>query len=189
MTVGKGKKAKSAPAKSAPWKGPSGLADDIGYYGLWICDEAQKRIGHLYPTAITADGQEKTVAAWLWARTVPCQNPACGMPMPLMKAFQLSKKVNSKFWTKPLIDRESKTISFVIQSNEIGVPSEPTVGESSVTCISCGSPSEFDYVRDQAQAGKMGHQMISIVTENKPGKSFVSPNDEHIRIAAKADPQ
>lgn len=55
------------------------------YYGQWMRDEAEKRIGHLYPkvavtAAMVADpsnprpdlmpyvGRSLTVIAWLWAR-------------------------------------------------------------------------------------------------------------------------
>ena len=31
------------------WKGAEGLAEDVRYYGQWMRDEAEKRIGHLYP--------------------------------------------------------------------------------------------------------------------------------------------
>ena len=31
------------------WKGAQGLAEDVRYYGKWMRDEAEKRIGHLYP--------------------------------------------------------------------------------------------------------------------------------------------
>src|SRR5262249_39781334 len=31
------------------WKAAEGLAEDIRYYGKWMRDEAQSRIGHLYP--------------------------------------------------------------------------------------------------------------------------------------------
>jgi putative DNA methylase len=31
------------------WHGAQGLAEDVRYYGKWMRDEAQKRIGHLYP--------------------------------------------------------------------------------------------------------------------------------------------
>lgn len=31
------------------WHGAQGLADDIRYYGKWMRDEAERRIGHLYP--------------------------------------------------------------------------------------------------------------------------------------------
>ena len=31
------------------WPGAQGLAEDVRYYGQWMRDEAEKRIGHLYP--------------------------------------------------------------------------------------------------------------------------------------------
>src|ERR1700681_34741 len=31
------------------WRGANGLAEDVRYYGQWMRDEAEKRIGHLYP--------------------------------------------------------------------------------------------------------------------------------------------
>ena len=31
------------------WRGAEGLAEDVRHYGLWMRDEAQKRIGNLYP--------------------------------------------------------------------------------------------------------------------------------------------
>ena len=63
------------------WSGARGLAEDVRYYGAWMRDEAQKRIGHLYPKVTLPreyGGGEATVIAWLWARTVTCPNPACG---------------------------------------------------------------------------------------------------------------
>jgi len=60
------------------WRGAAGLADDVRYYGQWMRDEAEKRIGHLYPkVTITKEmaaerpdlkplvGEELTVIAWL----------------------------------------------------------------------------------------------------------------------------
>ncbi|XXG29168.1 MAG: DUF1156 domain-containing protein [Ferrovum myxofaciens] len=71
------------------WSGAHGLAEDVRRYGAWMRTEAEKRIGHLYPKIkITADmaaerpdlkplvGQQLTVIAWLWARTVKSPNPA-----------------------------------------------------------------------------------------------------------------
>ncbi|MBK7919038.1 MAG: DUF1156 domain-containing protein [Chloroflexi bacterium] len=69
------------------WKGASGLAADVRYYGEWMRDKAWERIGHLYPEC-----NGETVIAWLWARTVKCPNPACGAQMPLVRSFDLSKK-------------------------------------------------------------------------------------------------
>ena len=37
-------------------RGAQGLAEDVRYYGQWMRDEAEKRIGHLYPKIeITAE--------------------------------------------------------------------------------------------------------------------------------------
>ena len=69
-------------------------------------DEAEKRIGHLYPKVeVTAEmaaerpdlkryvGRKLTVIAWLWARTVRSPNPAfAGVEVPLASTFILSKK-------------------------------------------------------------------------------------------------
>lgn len=74
------------------WKGAEGLAADVRAYGAWMRDEAERRIGHLYPKATLPDGSKATVIAWIWARTVTCPNPACAVEMPLAKSWWLSKK-------------------------------------------------------------------------------------------------
>jgi putative DNA methylase len=69
-------------------------------------EEAQKRIGHLYPPVeITAEmakdrpdlnvlvGHKLTVIAWLWARTVKSPNPAFShVDVPLASTFILSNE-------------------------------------------------------------------------------------------------
>src|SRR5438552_8630041 len=88
------------------WKGAQGLAEDVRYYGQWMRDEAEKRIGHLYPKIeITADmarerqdlkplvGKKLTIIAWLWTRTVKSPNPAFrNFDVPLAPTFMLSTK-------------------------------------------------------------------------------------------------
>ncbi|MCY3801424.1 MAG: DUF1156 domain-containing protein [Chloroflexi bacterium] len=183
MTVGKGRK-----QRHVPWRGTAGLANDIRYYGRWMRDEAFRRIGHLYPKAKLPDGSEATVIAWLWARTIPCPNPACGVRMPLMKTFQLSKKKGNEHWTRPVVDRDSNTISFVVQDNNGGVPKGGTVSKKGAICIACNSAVKLDYVRKQAKAGNMGEQMTAIVAEGDRRRLFFPPTDEHIRVALHATP-
>src|SRR5690606_1875379 len=62
-------------APGAGWRGAAGLAADVRYYGQWMRDEAERRIGHLYPKVELPPeqgGGQATVIAWLWARTVRC---------------------------------------------------------------------------------------------------------------------
>ena len=181
MTVGKGKK-----KQRLPWRGASGLANDIRYYGAWMREEAFKRIGHLYPKAKLPDGSDATVIAWLWARRVPCPNPACGVQMPLIKTFQLSKKRDNKHWTKPVVDYGAKHVSFVVQHHGRGVPEGGTVDRNGAVCIACNNAVPLSYVREQARAGNMDEQMTSIVGEGDRGRLFVSPTNEHIQAARDA---
>ena len=65
-----------AAAERLSWPGATGLAEDVRRYGKWMRDEAEKRIGHLYPK-VNVGGVDCTVIAWIWARTITCPNPAC----------------------------------------------------------------------------------------------------------------
>jgi len=92
-----------------------GLAEDVRYYGKWMRDEAEKRIGHLYPKIkVTAEmvkerpdlrpylNQELTVIAWLWARTVKSPNPAFAeVEVPLVTSFMLSTKKGKEAYVEP----------------------------------------------------------------------------------------
>ena len=170
------------------WRGTAGLVDDIRYYGHWMRDEAHKCIGHLYPKVRLSAGTEATVIAWLWARTVPCANPVCRIPMPLVKTFQLSKKKGNEHWTRPVIDKASKTICFVVQNHDANVPSKRTVDRNGACCVSCGETVKLSYVREQAKVGNMGEIMTGIVAEGESGRLFLSPSDAHIETALSAQP-
>ena len=87
-------------------KGAQGLAEDVRHYGKWMRDEAEKKIGHLYPQVEVTDeavrqepslerlkGQKLTVIAWLWARTVASPNPAAkGAHVPLVSSFMSRRR-------------------------------------------------------------------------------------------------
>ena len=103
------------------WKGATGLAEDVRRYGAWMRDEAQKRIGHLYPPVeITAEmakerpdlkplvGQKLTVIAWLWARTVKSPNPAFShVDVPLASTFILSSKEGKEAYVQPVVEGDA----------------------------------------------------------------------------------
>ena len=175
-------------ARRTPWRGSSGLADDIRYYGKWMRDEAFRRIGHLYPKAKLSDGSDATVIAWLWARTVPCSNPACGVQMPLKTTFQASKKRGNEHWTRPVVDYEAKRVHFVVQNHSGGVPENGTVDRNGAICIACKNAVPLSHVRETARAGNLGEQMTAVVAEGERGRLYVSPTDEHIQAAVSAEP-
>jgi putative DNA methylase len=104
------------------WDRVQGLAADIRYYGKWMRDQAELRIGNLYPKALVPKeygGGEATIIAWLWVRTVKCPNPACGAQIPLASKWWLSKRKNQEVWIEPIVDYDKKTVHFKVCTGNI----------------------------------------------------------------------
>lgn len=172
------------------WPGATGLAEDVRRYGAWMRDEAEKRIGHLYPKVnLPAEhgGGEATVIAWLWARTVTCPNPACGAEMPLVRSFWLSKKKGKQAWVEPVVDRAAKRVDFEVRAG-LGAPQEGTVERRGARCVACESPVPLDHVRSEGRAGRMSARLMAIVAEGQRGRVYLSPSDEHVHVAVSAEP-
>lgn len=170
------------------WKGASGLAEDVRYYGKLMRDEAFKRIGHLYPKVKLPKeygGGEATVIAWIWCRTVKCPNPACGAEMPLTSKFGLSSKRGTKAWIEPVVNKNE--IEFIVKTGN-GTAKDGTVNRSGAKCICCGTPVSFDYIRSEGRAGRLGKRMMGIVAEGERGRYYLPPNQEHESIANQAIP-
>jgi putative DNA methylase len=120
------------------WPGATGLAEDVRRYGQRMRDEAEKRIGHLYPAAKLSDGTEATVIAWIWARTVTCPNPACRAITPLISTYWLAKNKDRPTWLKPVVEKNS--VSFEIRIGAPGPEDPPKRGRgASFVCLLCGS--------------------------------------------------
>jgi putative DNA methylase len=183
---------KTSLARSRSWKGAEGLGDDIRHYGQWMREEAEKRIGHLYPSVklpTERGGGAGTVIAWIWARTVASPNPAAkGAHVPLVRSFWLSTKPGKKAWVEPVIDATSAKYSFIVHMGA-GEPRAGTVGRTGGECILSGSPIGLDYIRKEAQAGRMKARLMAIVAEGDRSRVYLSPLEDHESVAASAHPQ
>jgi len=178
--------AKKKLSASGSWKGAAGLAEDIRYYGQWMRDEAEKRIGHLYPKVKLPKelgGGEAKVNAWLWARTVASPNPAAkGAHVPLVRSFWLSSKPGKKAWIEPVVDQGSMTYKFEVRTGE-GEPRPGTIGKKGDVCLLTGSPITREYIRGEGKAGRMAVRLMAIVAEGQRGRIYLPPTTEHERLA------
>ncbi len=168
----------------ATWKGAQGLAEDVRFYGKWMRDEAFRRIGHFYPKAKFPDGREMPVIAWLWARTVTCPNPACGVRMPLVRSFALSRKRGKERHVGPVVER--RAVRFEVRPGR-DAP-EGTVSRRGARCVACETAVPLAYVRAEGKAGRTDAQMMAIVAEGDRGRVYLPPDTEHAEIAASAQP-
>lgn len=168
------------------WKGADGLAADVRAYGEWMRDAAAAKIGHLYPRA---DG--KTVIAWIWARTVTCPNPACGIEMPLVRSWWLGKKKGKEAYVVPHVApdaaaRGGRRVQFEIGHNPAEGPSaadDGTVARTAATCVACQAPVPLRYVRSEGQGGRIGAVLMAVVAEGNRQRVYLPPAEEHWRAA------
>lgn len=168
------------------WKGAEGLAADVRAYGAWMRDEAEKRIGHLYPKATLPDASKATVIAWIWARTVTCPNPACGIEMPLVRSWWLGKKKGKEAYVVPQVVADSSQPSGQRVRFEIGhdakrapATEDGTVGRTGAHCVACKSAVPLNYIRAEGQAGRMNTQLMAIVAEGNRQRVYIEPSATH----------
>ena len=174
------------------WRGAAGLAEDVRYYGKWMRDEAERRIGHLYPKArITPEmvaerpdleryeGRELTVIAWLWARTVPSPNPAFShVQVPLVSTFMLSTKKGKEAYVEPVVEGDSFRF-------EVRVGTPPDFGASErgtrvgkrggFRCLMSGSTITFNHVRVEGQQGRIEQRLMAVVAAGDRSRIYLPP--------------
>lgn len=188
------------------WRGSTGLAADVRYYGRVILERAREKIGHLYPPAkVTKEmaaeyphlkpylGQELPVIAWIWARTVPSPNPAArGAHVPLMSTFWLSSKKGSEAWLEPVVDRAAGTWRFRVRTDppkdREAVKAGTKTGRAQFRCLLTGDPITDDYIKGQGQAGRMDARLVAIVADAGRGRVYLPASAEHEAIARRAQP-
>ena len=181
------------------WTGARGLAADVRYYGQRMRDEAEKRIGWLYPNVeVTTEmaeerrdlepyvGRKLTVIAWLWARTVKSPNPAfTDVDVPLASTFMLSTKKGKEAYVEPVI--ENGGYRFTVK---VGKPEDAEAAKAGTKlgrganfrCLMSGTPMSGDYVRSEAKAGRMGARLMAIVADGDRKRVYFAPLDSHEAI-------
>jgi putative DNA methylase len=185
------------------WKGAEGLAEDVRRYGQWMQDEAEKRIGHLYPKVeITAEmakerpdlkplvGQKLIVIAWIWARAVKSPNPAFSeVDVPLASTFILSSKEGKEAYVHPVVGRHGYSLTVKVGKP----PADAKVGTKAARganfrCVLSGATIGDKYVKAESMAGRMGQTLMAIVAEGARGRIYLSPTEGHTATAHSATP-
>lgn len=183
-----------ADSQTTAWSGAEGLAADVREYGAWMRQKAFQELGRLYPKARISDGSTSDVIAWVWARTVQCPNPACGITMPLVRSFWLSKRRGRETFIVPRLvtdpsHESGQRVRFSVVSSPAGPELEGTVTRLGAQCVACGTACGLDYLRDEGQAGRMGHELMCIVSEHARRRVYLEADQDHVDAAAVPIPE
>ena len=191
------------------WKGAQRLAEDIRHYGQWMRDEAESRIGRLYPKIAVTEtmaaerpdlepyaGKELTVIAWLWARTVASPDPMMrGAHVPLASSFVLSSRKGKEAWVEVVRNPRSRdgwrfevSKASIPPEREKHIKSGTKVSQGSFRCALSGTPIPYSYADDEANAGRMQARLMAIVAEGNRQRVYLSPTAEQEQIAHSSNP-
>jgi putative DNA methylase len=185
------------------WQGAQGLAEDVRYYGKWMRDEAEKRIGQLYPKVKVTpemvrerpdlkpyEGRELTVIAWIWARTVKSPNPVFrNIDVPLISTYVLSSKKGKEAWLEPIVTEENYRFAVRMSKPPANAKNGNKLGRgANFQCILSGTPIEPDYIKAEGKAKRIGQKLIAVVCNGMRERIFLEPTLELENVAFTVKP-
>jgi adenine-specific DNA methylase len=121
------------------FEGECSLAKDVRYWGNWMYAEARKDLFSYYPE----DPDGKNISGIIWTYVLPCQNPSCGMEIPLLTTFWISKKEGAQLALYPKVNKKEIQLSIVGDKvdkfPENFSPDKGTIATAIVECPACGA--------------------------------------------------
>lgn len=160
------------------------LLEDVRKWGDWVLKEAKAEIGRFY--AAEPDGS--IPIAYIWVRTIPCQNPTCGAEIPLMRQFWLAKKEGKNVYIFPYA--AGKEVRFKIVGSGYEPiphgfnPENGTIAKAVVTCPICGGVIDDKTTRRLFRMNKANQRIVAVVTSriNSSGKQYRIARNEDLLI-------
>lgn len=150
-----------APERSNP------LLEAVRQWGQWVLEEARRELGPYYP----ADPDGAVPVGYIWARTLPCPNPACQAEIPLMRQFWLARTAEKRVALRPLADRARRQVQFeIVHSEPFGFdPADGTVSRARVRCPLCGNVIDDKTTRRLFREGRSGERLVAVVLAPRGG--------------------
>ena len=163
---------------------PNRLLYDVEKWSNRVLKEVKKEVGKFYPP----DPDGAIPVGYIWARTIPCQNPSCGAEIPLIRQFWLARKKNKKVAMFPYV--KGKKVHFKIIGDGYETmphgfdPSKGTISRAVAICPVCGAVIDAKTTRRLFKEGKAGQRMIIIVVYHpkKQGKTYRIVKEEDLEI-------
>jgi adenine-specific DNA methylase len=154
------------------------LAWHVRAWGWWVLQRARIDLARFYPVV-----DNKPTVAYLWARNVACKN--CRARIPLLKTLWLCKKDSNRVLLTMRANDDKMGVIFGVQPD---VPvsggnaaqrkendrrlATGTMSRSGVTCPCCGIITKTDDIQQEAQAERLGQELVAVVVSTKDGYGF-----------------
>ena len=120
-------------------------------------------------------GQELTVVAWLWARTVKSPNPAfIDVDVPLVSSFLLTPMAGKEAWVEPIVGEKGYRFNVRVGNPQKAAAAKngTKLSQGSFRCLMSDTPFRYEYIDGEANAGRMGMRLMAIVAEGVRGRVY-----------------
>ncbi|MBU2498630.1 MAG: DUF1156 domain-containing protein [Proteobacteria bacterium] len=162
--------------------GDTKLIDEIRKHGMRMAGLVEERLGSYFPRQ-----KSENIFAYIWARTVSC--PGTGKPVPLSPNWWLQKGSNPVA-VRITANPKWNQCRFEIVHAKVAIQSNPDHGTiSRGTAISpwTGDTIDGDYIKAEAQAGRMGQQLYALGIQTANGKSFRAPTRDDLEAISSGE--
>jgi len=176
-------------SKAAGERADNPLLRAVSAWGKWVLEEARKELERFYPK----DPNGSIPVGYIWARTLPCKNPACGVEIPLMRQTWLAKKDRKTIALRLIPNREERRVEAeIVGANGEPIdfdPEEGTVSRAHVRCPLCGGTIDDNTTRQLFREGKSGQRMMVVVLHhpNRTGKTYRLPTERDLEAYRAAE--
>ncbi len=155
------------------------LAADIKKWGNVWAKRVQEKLAPYFPK-----GKGENIFAYLWARTVAC--PVTGKPVPLSPNWWLSKSppIAVRLLTDPAWDAPRFEIYTPGPDDD---PDGGTVARGVGRSPWTGDAIDGDYIKAEAQAGRMGQMLYAVALKRRGGFDFRAPTQADLDAVAAAE--
>ena len=167
---------------AVPRFGADRLSSLISTAASEVETEALRVLRTVHPGA-----KNEIAIAYLWARTIRCEGPACGMDLPLIRSWWLDKKSSKKVHLGLKV--KSRGLEFSITEGD-KTPA-PIMKAGAATCPSCGYSTANPSVRAQLakkRGGAADARLLAVVVTDTDGRGrrFRLPSDADVKALGAA---
>jgi adenine-specific DNA methylase len=167
-----------------PFRFGTNLGQDINRYGNQLADKVRTRLEPFFPT----QGGE-SIHAYIWARTVAC--PYTGKPIPLSPNWWLMKG-DKPVVVQPRFDAALPEATFrIVKGRDACAKTHPDQGTikrgNAVSPWANNQIVDGDYIKQEAQAGRMGQQLYAVAVKGRAGLDFHPPTEADLKAVRGAD--
>ena len=150
---------------------------DVKFYGDCILTALRKELEVIYD----ANNKNETSLCYIWSKSIPCQNPNCGIEIPLMLQYWLAKTKSKQISLFPKIVKNQLTFQ-IIGNDKKAIPSDfdpskGTVSKAIVICPVCHYTTDAHRLRELFNQGKSSRKLMAVVyyDNKKKNKQYRLP--------------